>query len=170
MVENAAFVSLLALLVESFMLRFAVDNGEKSKQDRRLRVGDFGSANKGWDHGAIGFASMRRPKFGAGELVFFVRQSRHGSCDHLTLEAGETPCLCSKLYDPLDRNLDAFFLSGIGEVLDSVDNLLDDCAGSSVDALLRATARESSKQCLLAPDGFLSSALVSDMVAHGLEE
>ena len=102
--------------------------------------------------------------------MIFVVKRRHDCRDHFTLKAGKSPRLRSKLHDALNSDLDAFFLLWIGKMLDSVDNLLDDCSSSSVDTLLRARAREGCKKCLLTPDGFLSRALFADVVAHRSEQ
>lgn len=98
--------------------------------------------------------------------MFFVVQRRHDGGDHFALETSKSPCLRSDLHDALHGDLDAFLLFWISKVSDSVDDLLDNGSGSSIDALLRASAGKSSKECLLSPNRFFARALLANVVAH----
>jgi hypothetical protein len=102
--------------------------------------------------------------------MLFIVQRGHCCCDHLTLETSKAPRFSSQLNDPLYRDFDAFFLSWVGEVLDRVYDLFNNRTGGGVNPLLRTTASERSKECLLAPDCFFPSAFVSDVVAHRQEQ
>lgn len=169
---DATFVVSLAVRVEVFVFRFAVDDREEPQQECRLSVGWVYGIGKRTYQSAIRLVStiICRPEIWTCELVLFIVQSWHSSGDHLTLKTGKAPRLSGELDDPLHSNLDTFFFSWIGEVLDRIDDLFNNGTGSSVDALLCPTACECSKKSLLTPDGLLPCALVADVVAHGQKE
>jgi len=147
---------------------FAVDDREKAKKKFRFVIGRRRSASERGDGRTFG--PVGGPVFRTCVLVFFVVYGWHDGGYHFALEAGKAPCFGRKLHDALHCDLDPFLLFRVSEMLDRVDDLFYDGAGCCVDALLGAAARESCKESLLAPDGFLAGALVTDVVAHREEE
>jgi hypothetical protein len=146
-VVNATLIVLLAIDVEVLVFRFAVDDREQPQEDVGLRTRWMGGVGQRTYQSAIRLVStfVGWPKFGAGKLMFFIIERRHGGYDHLTLQASKPPCLSSKLHNSLDSSLDTLLFSGIRKVLDCINNFFHYRACSSIDALLRSTASERSK-------------------------
>lgn len=109
---------------------------------------------------------MRWPELSSRELMFFVVHRRHHRSYHFSFKTSKPPCFGGELDYALDCNLDAFFFPRVSKMPDGIDDLFYNGTGSRVDALLCPATSKSSKQCLLAPDGFLSCTLISNVATH----